>query len=90
MAGQHWGERGNPGEPVCFSDRLVEWVCVGISRLACIGHFLVRRCYLTWPLRQVRTSGRTDSDPGGSVANYAVRRNFFIASEGVYTPLARR
>jgi hypothetical protein len=37
MAGQHWGERGNPGDPVSSINRLVESVCVGVSILACVG-----------------------------------------------------
>jgi hypothetical protein len=37
MAGQHWGEHGDPDEPISLRDRTIEWLGVGCSMLAFAG-----------------------------------------------------
>jgi hypothetical protein len=38
MAGQHWGEHGDPDEARSIGDRVIEWVFVGFSMLVVASH----------------------------------------------------
>ena len=52
MAGQHWGERGNPDERVTLG-RLIEWTCVGFSILIAVSQAGYGNRFADWPVRRL-------------------------------------